>query len=66
MTAPDDGLFDAAEVGAPQPELGKPFAATYAGTCAEGDWIAEGDMIRADGAGSWVHADGLCDGEDLA
>ena len=29
--------------------------ASFAGPCSDGDWIEEGDSIRADGDGGWIH-----------
>jgi hypothetical protein len=47
------------------PELGPIFRAGRDGECSEGDHIQEGENIRADGLGGWVHADGKCDGTDF-
>lgn len=50
----DDLFEDSAE------PLSPAFTATYDCECSEGDWIEEGDRIRADGEGGWMHADGEC------
>jgi hypothetical protein len=36
---------------------GPPFIASYDGECSAGDEIHEGDTIRADGEGGWIHID---------
>lgn len=56
-----DDLFEPADDG---PVMGPIFKATYDSRCAEGDWITEGEDIRADGHGGYVHADSECDGSN--
>lgn len=52
----DDDFFDSAPA-KPERELGPVFAATFGSECSEdGDWINEGDNIRADGYGGFAHA----------
>jgi hypothetical protein len=59
----DDDLFEPAQGPARiEPELPPAFRAGYDSECSEGDHISTGEMIRADGAGGYVHADGQCDG----
>lgn len=42
----------------PYPNLGPVFTATYACPCSYCDEeIQDGDQIRADGFGNWIHAD---------
>lgn len=51
---------------APPPDhsrlFGPVFEATYEGDCAScPDPILEGEDIRADGRGGWIHADDMCE-----
>lgn len=44
------------------PALGPIFAATYESDCEScDDPIVAGEDIRADGHGSWIHADTMCE-----
>jgi hypothetical protein len=54
-------LFDDAEQPA-GPRFGPIFMATYESNCAScGDFILQGEGIRADGQGGWIHADDDCE-----
>lgn len=53
----DDDFFDNAPATKTDRDLGPVFTADYGSECSEtGDWITEGDDIRADGHGSFAHA----------
>ena len=47
------GLFGGAASEPEQPA----FEASYDGPCSAGDDISEGELIRADGDGGWIHVD---------
>lgn len=52
----DDDFFDSATTKTDR-DLGPVFTASYDSECSEqGDWINEGDDIRADGYGGFAHA----------
>jgi hypothetical protein len=54
-------FFDEAEA-IETPALGPIFTATYESDCEScDDPIVVGEDIRADGHGSWIHADTMCE-----